>query len=172
MDITTLLTTLIFLAGVVNRIVEAVKQTGIVQGFNLPANLQDLVFLLLSIFFGVLAVVGGGSALNLFALSPVYGQLNPMAGQILTGIVVALGANALYALAELLTGRPAPPSEPAQSERILRAHDGPLSPGAMSTDEIQALERRLATLEHMGKYDSLRPPYNVTSSSPGDRSGS
>jgi len=104
MDAVTLLTTLMFLAGVVNRIVELLKPT--LEALPISSELRGTVTRALAIALGVIAVVGGGPELNLFVLSEVYGQINPAIGLIFTGVVVGGFSNLLYALAELLTRKP------------------------------------------------------------------
>lgn len=107
MDATALLATLVFLAGVVNRIVEMMK-----PGFDeLPVSPEwrSTIIRLVSVALGVLAVVGGGEELNLFALSEVYGTINPVFGLVMTGVIVGGFSNLLYSFGELLTRKPQQP---------------------------------------------------------------
>jgi len=104
MDTPQLLTTLLFLAGVVNRIVELLKPT--IEALPVDDAWRAAITRALAIALGIVAVVGGGTELNLFSLSEVYGQINPIVGLFFTGVVVGGFSNLLYALAELLTRKP------------------------------------------------------------------
>lgn len=134
MDTATLLTTLLFLSGAVNRIVEALKpglsNLPFVNEENLPA-----FTLLLSLLIGIIAVVGGGAQLNLLAVSEVYGRINPWAGLVLTGLIVGGGANFLHLIYELLTRTPAPGTSQA---RVVVASEGEIEVEAGSFREEHA----------------------------------
>lgn len=107
MDAPALLATLAFLAGVVNRIIEMGKPA--IDELPIGDEWRSAVIRLASILLGVLAVVGGGAELNLFALSETYGQINPVFGLVLTGVIVGGFSNVLFAFGELLTRKPQQP---------------------------------------------------------------
>lgn len=103
METSALLVNLGLVALAVNRVIEVIKPT---IEKTLPAVYQDILIRVLSILVGIVVVVGGGETFNLLALSPVYGQLNPMAGLVITGIIVGAFANAWDTIAGLFE-RPA-----------------------------------------------------------------
>lgn len=98
MDTPVLLVNLGLVALAVNRIIELVKPS-IEQ--SLPDTYKDILIRVLSILIGVVIVVGGGESFNLLALSPVYGQLNPYIGLVITGIIVGGFSNAWDTIAGL-----------------------------------------------------------------------
>jgi hypothetical protein len=99
MDIAVLLTLLGGVALAVNRLVELVK-----PAFEqLPDQYESIAIRVTSIGLGVVITVGGGESFNLLALSPVYGQLNPYAGLIITGVIVGGFANGWDKIASLFT---------------------------------------------------------------------
>ncbi len=103
METSALLVNLGLVALAVNRVIEVIKPT---IEKTLPAVYQDILIRVLSILVGIVVVVGGGETFNLLALSPVYGQLNPMAGLVITGIIVGAFANGWDTIAGLFE-RPA-----------------------------------------------------------------
>lgn len=98
METSVLLVNLGLVALAVNRVIEIVKPT---IEKTLPETYQDILIRVLSILIGIVIVVGGGASFNLLALSPVYGQLNPMAGLVITGVIVGAFSNAWDTIAGL-----------------------------------------------------------------------
>lgn len=97
MDIAVLLTLLGGVALAVNRITELLKPA-IEQ---LPEGYQGPAIRIVSILIGIGLTLGGGESFNLLAISPVYGQLNPYAGLIITGVIVGGFSNGWDKIASL-----------------------------------------------------------------------
>lgn len=97
MDVAVLLALLGGVALAVNRILELVKPA--FEQF--PDPYKGIAIRATSILLGVILTVGGGDSFNLLAISPVYGKLNPMAGLIITGIIVGGFANGWDKIASL-----------------------------------------------------------------------
>lgn len=100
---TSLLATLVFLSGIVTAIVETVKPG--VKQLPLNAAWHDLILRAFGFGLGVAFVFSGGSALNLFTLSPTYRNDYPAAGLFLTGLLVGGGGQLIYLLASGIGGR-------------------------------------------------------------------
>lgn len=103
-----LLTALATIAALVTMIVEMAKPG--VKLLPIGDAGHDLVLRVLGFGLGVVFVVGGGEALNLLALSPVYSQYNPLGGLVLTGLIVGSGSQIIYLAASGLAGRLLKPS--------------------------------------------------------------
>lgn len=103
MDTAALLTLLGFVALAVNRIIE-IPKASIKAYFPDPAT-HGVILRGLSILLGIVFVVGGGSSFNLLAISPTYGQLNPIAGLAITGVVVGAFSNSWDTIAGLFPPR-------------------------------------------------------------------
>lgn len=97
MDIAVLLTLLGGVALAVNRVVEIAKPA--IE--TLPDTYRGITLRATSIGLGVVITVGGGESFNLLAISPVYGKLNPMAGLVITGIIVGGFSNGWDRIASL-----------------------------------------------------------------------
>jgi len=99
-----LLESLVFLAGLVAAIVELVKPA--VKSLSVSDKGHDLILRLIGFGLGVAFVIGGGTALNLLALSPIYGNANPALGLVLTGLMVGGFSQGLYLVGSGLVGKP------------------------------------------------------------------
>lgn len=99
MELSALITLLGGVALAVNRIVEIGK-----PAFEmLPDPYKGIALRVSSILLGVIITLGGGESFNLLALSPVYGQLNPNVGLVITGVIVGGFSNGWDAIASLFT---------------------------------------------------------------------
>lgn len=98
-----LLGTLVLLSGIVTAIVETLKPG--VKKFPLSDEWHDLILRVVGFALGVLFVFAGGSALNLFALSPAYRDEYPAAGLFLTGLLVGGFGQLIYLIGSGLSGR-------------------------------------------------------------------
>lgn len=120
MDTSVLLVNLGLVALAVNRVVELLKPT--IE--TLPEAYQDIVIRVLSILISIGIVVGGGETFNLLALSPVYGQLNPLAGLVITGVIVGAFSNGWDTIAGLLE-RPIVSTKTVKLEAVTERTDPP-----------------------------------------------
>jgi len=95
-----LLKTLALLGFLIMMIVEALKP----WMKKLPGSdaVHDFILRLFGMGLGVIAVAGGGNELNILTLSPVYSQLNPGIGMVLTGLLVGGFSQGLWLTASLL----------------------------------------------------------------------
>lgn len=115
----------ITMAGVVNRGVEAFKKNVLdrflpslsLETGSSAVDVKDResvragVLVVASALLGILIVVGAGPEFNIVTGSTVYGQANPLFGQIITGIFVGGGANAINWGASFFWGwKASPPS--------------------------------------------------------------
>jgi len=82
------------LSATVNRFVEFIKPTL----SNIPEQWYDAVLKGISVLLGVVLVLLA-QGLNLFAAIPA---INPVIGQVLTGVVVGLGAEVIDAVVDLI----------------------------------------------------------------------
>ena len=97
METPVLLVNLGLIALAINRLIELLKPA--IGSF--PEEYQGLAIRFLSILIGVIITVGGGEAYNLLAISPVYGQLNPTLGLVITGVIVGAFSNGWDKIASL-----------------------------------------------------------------------
>lgn len=89
---------LLIISAAVTGIVELIKTLPFVEALSDSA--RNAVLFIASLIIAVLGTIG--AQINLLADNPVYGQINPMVGMILTGIAVGLGSKALHAIYALL----------------------------------------------------------------------
>lgn len=99
MDTSVLLVNLSLVALAINRLIEIAKP-GLER---LPERYHGVAIRVTSIGLGVVITIGGGDSFNLLALSPVYGQLNPLAGLAITGVVVGGLSNAWDGITSLFS---------------------------------------------------------------------
>lgn len=93
------LTPYLLMSAAVNRGVELVKR---LPWFGqIPEQWQPYVVYLTSLVLGVVIVVGAGASANLLAANEVYGKLSPLAGQLITGLIVGAGSNSLAFFGDL-----------------------------------------------------------------------
>ncbi len=98
----TMIEIVLALAVAVNRATDWFKQQ-FLDRLALAESQRNAILLLVSAAFGVFGAVGLQA--NLFADNPVYGQIPPLAGQLLTGMLAGAGANAIHAFWDILNVR-------------------------------------------------------------------
>lgn len=96
MDINTLLA----LSAAVTVVVDLIKAIPLVAA--LGEDTRNAVLFISSLVIGVVGALGG--QINLLAENPVYGQVNPVVGIVITGLVLGLGSKAINAAVGLLYG--------------------------------------------------------------------
>lgn len=130
----TMIELVLALAVAVNRATDWFKQQ-FLDRLTLTEPQRNAILLLVSAAFGVFGALGLQA--NLFADNPVYGQLPPLAGQLLTGVLAGAGANAIHAIWDILNVRRATvvaievepePEHPART--FLRENTPPAEPKA------------------------------------------
>lgn len=90
----------------VNRIVEVVKRYAPILWPGVDPQGLKLILLVVQVSLSVIFAVGMG--LNAFTASAF---IPAFAGQILTGLVIATGAEGIHKLFDLISKKPTPPKE-------------------------------------------------------------
>jgi hypothetical protein len=96
-----LLTQLLAMAAVVNRLVEYIR-AGFITSLNLDAETERRVMLLVSALIGIAAAWGAQA--NILVGAGAYMSVAPIVGIVFTGILLGGGANGLSHLWDLLYG--------------------------------------------------------------------
>lgn len=94
---------LLMLAGIVNRVTEAIKRLPIFE--RVPEDWRDEAILIISWILGILLVGLLAPDQNLLADMP---GVHELVGKAFTGIIVASGANALHWFVDLINKRAEP----------------------------------------------------------------
>lgn len=124
MDVAVLLALLGGVALAVNRLVELIKPA--FEQF--PDQYESIAIRVTSILLGVILTVGGGDSFNLLAISPIYGKLNPMAGLVITGIIVGGFANGWDKIASLFNPPTTTTSSRTASVSVVTERTTPTEP--------------------------------------------
>lgn len=91
---------LLALSTAVNRLVEVTVKPFLPE--TLEERLRNAILIAFSMLFGVIAAAGAG--LNLLVENPAYGQVDPLIGTVVTGVVVGAGSNVIAAVFGILYG--------------------------------------------------------------------